>query len=71
MTRSNAVKDRERWLKELIRYFKQERVPYTEFLEYLEEVYRFKLVEKPAEILEKPEEIEAFWSELVDNPDWR
>ena len=51
MTRDKAIKDRERLLKELIRYFKQKRVPHTEFLKYLEEVYRFKLVEKPEEIL--------------------
>jgi len=57
VTRGNAVKDRERLLKELIRYFKQERVPYTEFLEYLEEVYTAKLVEKSEEIFEKPEGI--------------
>jgi len=30
--------------------------------------YRWK---EKVEIIEEPEEIEAFWSELVDNPDWR
>lgn len=50
VTRDKNIADRERLLRELILYFKKKKVPYSDFLKYLEEAYKFKLVEKPEEI---------------------
>jgi len=50
VNRNKNIEDRERLLRELILFFKQKKVSYAEFQDYLEEVYGFKLALAPAKL---------------------